>query len=74
MIQAEKYGKWSVAIIAEEDMDEADKLVRQERLAYYDSPQKRLDYLAQIIYEVHYDECDKSGALPRLDRTAITII
>jgi hypothetical protein len=74
MIQVEKYGKWSVAIIAEEDMNEADELIKQERLDYYNTPQKKLDYLAQIIYEVHYDECDESGALPRLDRTAITII
>lgn len=72
MIQQEQYGKWSVAIISEEDMIEADELVRQERLTYYDTPQKRLDYLAQLIYEVHYDQCE-NGVLPRLDRTAIVI-
>ncbi len=73
-IKTEQYGKWSVSIISEEDMEEADKLIKQERLEYYDTPQKRLDYLAQLIYEVHYEECDKTGALPRLDRTAINII
>lgn len=38
--------------------------------SYYKTTEDRIDYLLQLIYEAHYEEC-KNGVFPRLDRNVI---
>lgn len=65
---------WNIQIIStKEELEEADCLLHLERLAYYDTAQKKLDYFMEMVYQIHYEKYE-AGFIPRLDRTIINII
>lgn len=70
MIERYEENGWNLIAANKEDMEALDIEILKERQAYYDTPEKRLNLLAQLQQEVYYAQHGTTN-IPRLDRTII---